>query len=60
MNDTVIKRPNPSGERTGAHLSPLSESALALFNRSFPKILDLVREKYELEINYLGEDIPRD
>ncbi len=41
-------------------LSPMSASALALFNHSFTKILELVREKYELEMKYLGQKIPRE
>jgi len=38
----------------------MSSSALELLNHSFPKILDLVREKYELEIKYLGQNFPRE
>ena len=59
MSDTVLKKDNPSGTES-AHLPPMSASALAMLNHSFPKILDLVREKYELEIKYLGQNIPRE
>jgi methanogenic corrinoid protein MtbC1 len=38
----------------------MSPSALARFNHDFPKILELVREKYDLEMKYLGQNIPRE
>lgn len=55
-----MKKDNLTGGRVDIHLPPLSESALSLFNRSFAKILDLVREKYELETKYLDQNIPRE
>ena len=59
MNDTILKKETTDGV---AHvtLPPMSSSALELLNHSFPKILDLVREKYELEIKYLGQNFPRE
>ena len=59
MNDTILKKETTDG---AAHvtLPPMSSSALELLNHSFPKILDLVREKYELEIKYLGQNFPRE
>ena len=59
MNDTI---PNKETTDGAAHvtLPPMSSSALELLNHSFPKILDLVREKYELEIKYLGQNFPRE
>jgi methanogenic corrinoid protein MtbC1 len=59
MNDTTATKENHSGAAR-VNLPPMSPSALELLNHSFPKILDLVREKYELEIKYLGKNFPRE
>jgi methanogenic corrinoid protein MtbC1 len=59
MSDTAQKNEHPSGTER-IQLPPMSPSALARFNHDFPKILELVREKYDLEMKYLGQNIPRE
>ena len=59
MSDMTPTHDGPSG-MARIQLPPMSASSLALFNHSFPKILELVREKYDLEMKYLGQNIPRE
>ena len=59
MSDTARQNEHPPGTES-IQLPPMSPSALARFNHDFPKILELVREKYDLEMKYLGQSIPRE
>lgn len=60
MHDMTVQPATPSAGAARANHPPLSASALMLFNHAYPKILDLVREKYELETKYLGQQFPRE
>jgi len=42
------------------NLLPVSESAVAIFEHSFPKVLALVNEKFALEIKFLGKTVTSD
>ena len=46
--------------RDAQHLLPVSESAVAIFDHSFPKILTLVNERFFLEAQFLDKEISPD